>query len=65
MTIDELIDRDPLSLSNDEVDLIVQKLREQRKTFMLNEASGKKAPSKKGKTKPSANFKLDLDNLKI
>ena len=61
-TLDDLFNRDPSSLSDDEVRTIVVKLREQRAKWAQEEAAGKRSGSRK---RPKGIKKEKLGDIKL
>lgn len=58
--ITELFSRDPLSLTNENIDQIIEEMRAKRHLFQSAPATKPKAAPKKTKAQASA-LKLDLD----
>lgn len=61
-SLDELFSRDPLQLSDQDIDTIVGKLREQRMDWVANEAQGKTPRAKAAKAGPDVKS-MTLDDL--
>lgn len=63
--VSELFTRDPLSLSEQDLDAIIAKLREQRSQFNLGnaKAGSMKPKTEKQKAISSLSDKLDLGNI--
>lgn len=59
-TLQELFDREPTELSEDDLDVMVKYLQEQRSKFKLKEAEEKKPRKKKAEIIP-----LDLSQFKF
>lgn len=57
--LEELMSRNPLGLTDDEVMQIVKVQREQRKTFVKSEDAGEKAPRAKAAPKAPRKTKLE------
>lgn len=64
-SLDELFSRDPLELSDQDLDSIVAHLRAQRNQWHAEEAAGAKKASKKGKAAPGPKEKISLENLEL
>jgi len=58
--INELFNRDPLELTDDDIGKIIKEFREKRAAFNSSPAKTKKAPAPKTATQKAAS-KLDLD----
>ena len=58
--VTELFSRDPLSLTNEDIDQIIEEMRAKRHLFQSAPATKPKAAPKKTKAQASA-LKLDLD----
>lgn len=65
--ITELFNRDPLSLTNEDIDKIIAHYRENRKSFNANPGAvkGKKAAPKKLTEKEQAVSKLNIDGFNL
>ena len=66
--LSELFERDPLKLSDRDLDAIVHEMREHRKRWMQEESKAKKSGTKQNhkKTKNTPSLKdLDLDNIQL
>ncbi len=61
-SLDELFSRDPLQLSDQDIDTIVGKLREQRLDWVAKEAQGKAPRAKTAKAGPDVKS-MTLDDL--
>ena len=58
--VTELFSRDPLSLTNEDIDQIIEEMRKKRHLFQSAPATKPKAAPKKTKAQASA-LKLDID----
>lgn len=64
-SLDELFSRDPLELSNQDLDKIVAHLRAQRNQWAADEAAGATKGRKAGKKPSGPKEKITLDQLEI
>jgi len=64
-SLDELFSRDPLQLSDQDLDRIVAHLRAQRNQWKQEEASGAKQSKAKGVTSSGPKEKVSLDMLDL
>lgn len=58
-SLNELMNRDPLSLSDSDIDRLAENLRAQRKLFAQSEAEGKRPGKAKKVTEAKPTFSLD------
>lgn len=59
--INELFSRDPLKMTDQDLDQIIQTMREKRKAFKSQPASAKSAPKLTEAQKKVSGLNLDLD----
>ena len=66
-SLDELFARDPLELTNDDLDTIAGELRDHRKLWVIadNEAKNKKTGTPKGPNKAVPEGGIKLDDLDL
>lgn len=57
--IGELFARDPLSLTNDDIDKIIGHYREAREKFLIGDKAAGKTPKAKAEKAPPVNLSLD------
>lgn len=59
--VTELFSRDPLSLTDEDIDNIIKVMREKRVTFKAGPATSAAAPKKTAKETAVSNLKIELD----